>query len=66
MTSHTIEVGKNEIRIVNVVKAVNDIKSIDKAISYIINDYANSKSYAKFIKEKRGEKMKEQRIDYAE
>lgn len=50
------EIGDDEIRIINVVKAVQDIKSIDKAVSYIINDYANSQSYAKFIKEKRGTK----------
>ena len=53
MPKHTIELGNDEIRIINVVKAVNDIKSIDESVSFIVNDYANSQSYAKFIKEKR-------------
>ena len=55
MPKHTIELEKEEIRIINVIKAVRDIKNIDKAISYIIKDYANSQSYSKFIKDKRGE-----------
>ena len=53
MPKHTIELGEEEIRIVNVVKAVMDIKSIDKAISYIIRDYADSEAYSDFIKESR-------------
>lgn len=54
MSKHTIELKKEELRIINVVKAVQDIKSIQKAISYIINDYSNTNSYTKFIDEKRG------------
>ena len=42
MPKHTIEIKKEELRVINVIKAVNDIKSIDKAISFIVNDYANS------------------------
>ena len=51
MTKHTIELEGVEIKIVNVVKAINDFKSIDKAIAFIIKDYADSNSYAKFIRE---------------
>jgi len=54
MPKHTIEIDEKQLRIINVVKAVMDIKSIDKAISYIVEDYANTHSYSKFIKEKRG------------
>jgi len=56
MPKHTIEIKKEELRIVNVVKAVNDIKSIDKAVSFIITDYAKSESYSKFINDKRGKR----------
>jgi hypothetical protein len=51
MPKHTIHLEKKEIKVVNVVKALNDLTSIDKAISFIINDFADSNSYAKFIKE---------------
>jgi hypothetical protein len=54
MSKHTIELKKDEIKIINVIKAVKDLKSIDKSISFIINDYANTNSYSKFIKEKEG------------
>jgi archaellum biogenesis ATPase FlaH len=54
MPKHTIELGEEEIRVVKVVKAVMDIKSIDKAISYIIKNYADSEAYSDFIKERRG------------
>lgn len=55
MPKHTVEIGKEELRIINVVKAVMDIKSIDKALQFIVKDYAKTNSYNKFIKEKRGE-----------
>ncbi len=51
MPKHTIELKQEEIKIVNVVKAVNDFKSIDRSIAFIIQDYAESNSYSKFIKE---------------
>lgn len=53
MPKHTIEISKENTRIINVVKAVNDVKSIDKAVAFIIEDYANSQSYVKFIADKR-------------
>ncbi len=57
MPKHTIELSKEEIRIINVIKAVKDIKSIDKAISFILSDYAENKDYMKFIREKGGFKQ---------
>ena len=51
MTKHTIELDGKEIKIVKVVQAVNDFSSIDKAIGFIINDYADTNSYSKFIRE---------------
>lgn len=53
MPKHTIGLDKEEIRIINIVKAVMDIKSIDKAISYIVRDYASTKSYLRLIREAR-------------
>jgi len=51
MTKHTIELEKEEIKIVKVIQAVNEFSSIDKAIGFIIKDYADTNSYSKFIKE---------------
>jgi DNA polymerase/3'-5' exonuclease PolX len=56
MTKQTFEITNEELRIINVVKAVMDIKNIPEAVKYIIKDYADTKSYSKFIKEKRGNK----------
>ena len=53
MTTHTIDLKKEEIRIINVVKAVNDLKNIKDSVSFIIRDYANTLSYSKFIDDKR-------------
>ena len=49
MPKHTIQLNEEEIRIINVIKAVMDLKSIDKAVSFIIADYAKNKDYAGFI-----------------
>ena len=56
MTTQTFEITDEELRIINVVKAVMDIKNIKEAVKFIINDYAETKSYAQFIKEKRANK----------
>jgi len=56
MTKQTFEITNEELRIINVVKAVMDIKNIPDAVKFIIKDYADTKSYSKFIKEKRGKK----------
>ncbi len=51
MPKHTVTLEKEELRIINIVKAVKDIKSIDKALSYIVQDYASTKGYSKLLKE---------------
>ena len=56
MSTQTFEITDEELRIINVVKAVMDIKNIKDAVKFIVNDYAKTKSYATFIKEKRGNK----------
>ena len=53
MAKHTITLEKEEIRIINVIKSVMDIKNIDNAFTFIVKDYEKTKSYSKFIKEKR-------------
>lgn len=50
MGKYTIELEKEEIKIAKVVQAVNDFTKIDEAIAFIIKDYADTKSYSKFIK----------------
>ena len=50
MPKHTIYLDEEEIRTINVIKAVMDLKSIDKAISFILSDYAKNKDYTKFIR----------------
>ena len=55
MSKHTIKLEKEQLRIINVIKSVHDIKSIEKAISFIVKDYAKTKAYTSFIKQKRGE-----------
>ena len=57
MTKHTIELTKKEIRIINVIKAIMDIKSIDYAVSFIIMDYAKTHDYVKFIDMLRSKKI---------
>ena len=56
MTTQTFEITEEELRIINVVKAVMDIKNIKEAVKFIINDYAETKSYSQFIKAKRANK----------
>ena len=55
MAKQTIDISKDGMRIVNVIKAVMDIKNISGAVSFIIQDYAKTESYSKFIEQKRGE-----------
>jgi len=52
MPKHTIELDEEEIRVINVIKAVMGLKSIDKAISFIVEDYAKNKDYKQFIEKK--------------
>ena len=58
MPKYTIELEQKEIRIINVIKSVMDFTSIDKSIKFIVKDYAKTKSYLKFIEEKRKEIIK--------
>ncbi|MBN1644900.1 hypothetical protein JW851_02585 [Candidatus Woesearchaeota archaeon] len=53
MPKHTIKLEKEEISIIKTIRGIHDIKSIDKAISFIINDYDRIKGISKFIKEQR-------------
>ena len=54
MTKQTISLSKNDIRVINVVKAVQDIKNIPDAVSFIIQKYAEVENYSEFIDKKRG------------
>ena len=56
MSTQTFEITNEELRIINVVKAVMDIKNIKDAVKFIINDYAKTQSYSTFIEEKRKER----------
>lgn len=55
MAKQTISLSNEDMRVINVVKAVQDIKNIPNAVSFIIQEYAETESYSKFIQEKRGE-----------
>ena len=52
MPKHTIELKEEEMQKINIVKAIHNQKSIDKTISFIINDYfkQNSEYISKEIK----------------
>ena len=56
MPRHTIKLSQEELKVVNIIKAVKELKSIDKAISYTIKEYSKSNSYNKLIQEIRGVK----------
>lgn len=58
MSTQTFEITEEELRIINVVKAIMDIKNIKEAVKFIIKDYAKTESYSIFIKEKRKLKKK--------
>jgi len=60
-TKQTIKLSKEDMRLINVVKAVMDIKNIPDAVSFILQDYAKIKDYSRFIKEKRGKVGKEKK-----
>lgn len=57
MPKYTIELDKEDLVLINVVKSIMGLKNIDKAIAFIMKDYAKNNEYSKFIKEKkRGKK----------
>lgn len=53
MPKHTIELGEKEIQVINTIKSVQNIKSIDKAIAFIVQEYGKTEGYIRFIEEKR-------------
>ena len=57
MPKYTIELNEEDLVLINVVKSIMGLKNIDKAVSFIMKDYAKKNEYSKFIKErKRGKK----------
>jgi len=57
MSKHTIELDGEELVLINVVKSLMGLKSIDKAISFILKDYAKDKDYNGFINKKKKEAL---------
>ena len=56
MPKYTIELDKEDLVLINVVKSIMDLKNIDKAVAFIMKDYAKNNEYSKFIKAKRRDK----------
>ena len=56
MPKYTIELDEKDLVLINVVKSIMGLKSIDKAIAFIMKDYAKNNEYSKFIEGKRGKK----------
>ena len=52
MPKYTIELEEEDLVLINVVKSVMNLKSIDKAIAFILKDYADKNDYSKFIRER--------------
>ena len=53
MPKYTIELDEKDLVLINVVKSIMGLKNIDKAISFIMKDYAKNNEYSKFIEGKR-------------
>ncbi len=49
MAKYTIALDANDVKVVNIVKAITNSKSVGKAVSHIIKDYAQVKSYNKLL-----------------
>jgi len=56
MPRHTIKLSEEELKTINVIKAIRGLKSIDKAISFTIKEYSKTNSYNKLIREIGGNK----------
>ena len=57
MPKYTIELNEEDLVLINVVKSIMNLKSIDKSLSFILKDYAKKNKYAEFIKtRKKGKK----------
>lgn len=55
MAKHTIELSKENVTIINVVKSVIGKRNIDEAVSFIVEQYGKSENYTEFITKKRKE-----------
>ena len=53
MPKYTIELDEEDLVLINVVKSIMGLKNIDKAIAFIMKDYAKNNEYSKFIKSKK-------------
>ena len=58
MSKYTIELDKEDLILINVVKSIMGLKNIDKALSFIMKDYAKNNEYSKFIKSKKKKGVK--------
>ena len=58
MSKYTIELDKEDLILINVVKSIMSLKNIDKALSFIMKDYAKNNEYSKFIKSKKKKGVK--------
>ena len=56
MPKYTIELDGEDLVLINVVKSIMGLKSIDKALSFILKEYADKNKYAEFIKTRKKEK----------
>jgi len=58
MAKYTIELDAEDLLLINVIKSVMGLKSIDKAISFILKEYSDKNDYSQFIKNKQKEVKK--------
>ncbi len=56
MPKYTIELDGEDLVLINVVKSIMDLKSIDKSLSFILKDYAKKNKYSEFIKTRKKQK----------
>ena len=56
MPKYTIELDEDDLVLINVVKSIMNLKSIDKALSFILKEYSKKNKYAEFIKTSKKEK----------
>ncbi len=58
MPKYTIELDEKDLVLINVVKSIMGLKSIDKSISFILEDYAKNNEYSKFINTRKKEAIR--------
>ncbi len=61
MPKYTIELDEEDLVLINVVKSIMGLKNIDKAIAFIMKDYAKNNEYSKFIKSKKKKGVKNEK-----